>query len=345
MKIMSKSKIIATLGPASRNKATISEMASQGMDVVRLNFSHGSRESHLRKIKAISALNKKRKKKIKIMQDLEGYRIRVGKLQDKKIFLKNNSIVYLSQENLIGNQRIIPFDYRGSLGGIKKENAVYIDDGKIIVKIEAVGRKKIKGKVVRGGEVGEKKGVNIVGAELEFDPITDKDKKDLDFTRNYPIDYIAQSFVRSKKDLLILKQLLKSQKRAPKVFAKVESLQGLANIDELIDEADGIIVARGDLGICLPIYKVPYFQKKILEKTKKVQRLSVVATQMLESMTKNMIPTRAEVSDVANAILDGADFLLFSGETAIGKYPVEVVKIAKSIIDYTSRGQPKDLFK
>ncbi|MCF7870814.1 MAG: pyruvate kinase [Candidatus Omnitrophica bacterium] len=342
---MSKAKIISTLGPASRDKATISKMASQGMDVVRLNFSHGSRESHLRKIKIISELNRKRKKKIRVMQDLEGYRIRVGRLKNKKIILKNNSIVYLSQEDIVGNQRIIPFDYKGPLGGIKKENAVYIDDGKIVIKIQTIGRKRIKGKVIRGGAVWEKKGINIVGAELDFDPITEKDKKDLESTRGCQIDYIAQSFVRSKKDLLILKQLLKSQKRTPKVFAKVESLSGLANIDELIDEADGIIVARGDLGICLPIYKVPYFQKKILEKTKKVQRLSVVATQMLESMTKNMIPTRAEVSDVANAILDGADFLLFSGETAIGKYPVEVVKIARKIIAYTSRGQPKDLFK
>ncbi|MCF7893792.1 MAG: pyruvate kinase [Candidatus Omnitrophica bacterium] len=363
---MKKAKIIATLGPASQDKETIVKMAKAGLDVVRLNFSHGSRASHLKKIKIINQINKKRKKKIKIMQDLEGYRIRVGRLKPKKVFLKNDSIVYFSQEDIVGNQKVIPFDYQGSLKKIKKENVIYIDDGKIILKIESIGKKKIKAKVARGGELQERKGINIVGAKLDFEPLGDKDKKDLDSTFGCPIDYIAQSFVRNRKDILNLRAFLKKQKnclpsdcspigkadgqkiktssKMPKIFAKVESLQGLKHIDQLIEEADGIIVARGDLGICLPIYKVPYLQKKILEKTKKSSRPSVVATQMLESMIKNFIPTRAEVSDVANAILDGANFLLFSGETAIGKYPVEVIKIARKIIEYTSRNQKGDLF-
>jgi pyruvate kinase len=346
---MKKTKIIATLGPASRDKKTITKMAKEGLDVVRLNFSHGSRAAHLKKIKLINQINKKNKRKIKIMQDLEGYRLRVGKLESKSITLRNNSILYLSQKNIIGNQKIISFDYQGSLKKIKKENLIYIDDGKIILKIEAINKKKIKTKVIRGGQLKERKGINIVGAELDFKSLTDKDKKDLISTLNYPIDYIAQSFVRNKKDILALRDFLKKQKirlsaigKIPKIFAKIESLQGLKHIDQLIKEADGIIVARGDLGICLPIYKVPHLQKKILEKTTKAQRPSVVATQMLETMTKNFIPTRAEVSDVANAILDGANFLLFSGETAIGRYPVEVVKIAQKIINYTTKNIKKD---
>ncbi|MCF7872625.1 MAG: pyruvate kinase [Candidatus Omnitrophica bacterium] len=348
---MKRTKIIATLGPASQDKKTITKMAKEGLDVVRLNFSHGSRAGHLKKIKLINQINKKSKKKIKIMQDLEGYRVRVGKLESKRIILKNNSILYLSQKNIVGNQKVIPFDYQGSLKKIKKENVIYIDDGKIILKIEAINKKKIKTKVVRGGELQERKGINIVGAKLDFEPLTDKDKKDLISTLKYPIDYIAQSFVRNKKDILTLRDFLKKQRtpalavgKIPKIFAKIESLQGLKHIDQLIEEADGIIVARGDLGICLPIYKVPYLQKKILEKTKKARRPSVVATQMLETMTKNFIPTRAEVSDVANAILDGADFLLFSGETAIGAYPAEVIKIARKIIEYTTKEKKGDLF-
>ncbi len=343
---MKKAKIIATLGPASRAKEKIAEMAKFGMELARLNFSHGSRLSHLKKIKVISQINCNRKKKIKIMQDLEGYRIRIGRLNQKKVSLKQNSIVYLSQEDIIGDQNQIPFDYRGSLSGIKKDNAIYIDDGRIVLKIKSIGKRKIKTKVIRGGEVFQRKGVNIVGAKLDFKPLTDKDKRDLMSVGGYRIDYIAQSFVRNRKDILILKQFLRDQKifslpnqKEPKIFAKIESLQALKNIDELIEEADGIIVARGDLGICLPIYKVPLEQKKILAKTKKLNKPSVVATQMLESMTENFLPTRAEVSDVANAILDGTDFVLFSGETAIGKYPVEVVKMAQKIIEYTTKNK------
>ncbi|MFO8052493.1 MAG: pyruvate kinase [Candidatus Omnitrophota bacterium] len=348
---MKRTKIIATLGPTSQDKKIIDKMAKEGLDVVRLNFSHGSRAAHLKKMKLINQINKRNGKKIKVMQDLEGYRVRVGKLERKKITLKNDSIVYLSQKNIVGNQKIIPFDYQGSLARIKKENTIYIDDGKIILKIEAINKKNVKTKVIRGGELQERKGINIVGAELDFEPLTDKDKKDLISTSDYPVDYIAQSFVRNRQDILTLKDFLQKQKtgsladgRMPKIFAKVESLQGLKHIDELIEESDGVIVARGDLGICVPIYKVPHLQKKILEKTKKASRPSVVATQMLESMTNNFIPTRAEVSDVANAILDGTDFLLFSGETAIGNYPVEVIKIARKIIEYTSKNQKGDLF-
>lgn len=336
---MKEAKIIATLGPVSQEKNKIAEMAKLGMDVVRLNFSHGSCRSHLKKIKIISEINKDAKKKIKIMQDLEGYRIRIGKLSKKKVLLKENSIVYLTQKDIAGNQKIIPFDYHGSLSGIKKDNLIIIDDGKIVLKTKDIIKKKIKTKVIRGGEVFPRKGVNIVGAELDFEPLTNKDKKDLIATKDYPIDYIAQSFVRSRKDLLILKEFLKKQKREPKIFAKIESLQALKNIDELIDEADGIIVARGDLGICLPLYKVPLEQKKILAKTKKANKPSVVATQMLESMIENFIPTRAEVSDVANAILDGTDYVLFSGETAIGKHPLEVIKMAHKIISYTAKNK------
>ena len=329
-----KTKIIATLGPASNSQTVLRKMYIDGLDIARLNFSHGTHSEHLGRIELIRSLNKKMRRRIKIMQDLEGYRIRVGKLS-RPIELKKRAQFYLSQEDIIGNTEIIPFDYKGPLSAIKNGNLIYIDDGKLVLEVKAVGKKKLKVAVVGPGLLKEYKGINIPGSNLEFEALTDKDQTDLKIAISKNLDFIAQSFVRSAEDLKVLKSKVSPKHPRCQFFAKIENLKALDNLDEIIDEADGIIVARGDLGICVPIYKVPVIQKEIVKKCLKKRKPVVVATQMLDSMTEEIIPTRAEVSDVANAILDGATHLLLSAETAVGRHPDKVVDMMNKIIKTT----------
>lgn len=331
---MSKAKIIATLGPATDNEIVLRKMALSGLDVVRLNFSHGSLIEHLKRLKAVRMINKKYRRKICIMQDLEGYRIRVGKIASP-VTLKKKDIIYITKEDILGNSREISFDYKGSLKDISKGNLIYIDDGKISLKVKAINKTKLKAEVVSGGILKEKKGINIPDAKLQFEALTEKDKKDIQFTIKHNVEYVAQSFVNRAKDITLLRDILRKNKSEAKIFAKVESKDALVNIDEIIAASDGIIVARGDLGVCLPVYKVPVIQKEVIKKCKIANKPVVVATQMLESMIEEEIPTRAEVSDVANAILDGADYLLVSSETTIGRYPDKVIEMMSKIIKYT----------
>ena len=332
--MISKTEIIATLGPSSSSLTTLRKMYASGLDVVRLNFSHGTHLGHIRRIRLIRSLNKKLRRAVKIMMDLEGYRVRTGRLSGA-IQLKKRAQFYLSQEDLIGNAKIVPFDYKGSLSGIKKSNLIYIDDGKIVLKVKSVEKKRLKVIVLVGGLLCAHKGINIPEGALEFKAITDKDKKDLKIAIEERPDYIAQSFVRCAQDLRLLKEIVVPRHKKCKFFAKIENPQALVNLDEIIDEADGVIVARGDLGICIPIYTVPVVQKEIIKKCRKKRKPVVVATQMLDSMTEENIPTRAEVSDVATAILDGATHLLLSAETAIGRHPQAVIEMMNKVIKNT----------
>lgn len=331
---MPKTKIIATLGPATDDVLILKKMINSGLDVIRLNFSHGSPQKQLQRIKLVRSLNKN----IKIMQDLEGYRIRIGKME-KEILLNKNSDFYLTQEEIIGNAKEASFDYKGPLNVIKTGNLICIDDGKILLKVTAREKHRLKTKILIAGPLKERKGINILDVNLPFDAFTEKDKKDLDFGVKHKVDYISQSFVRNAGDILLIKTILKNNRADCKVFAKIENKEALRNIDEIIKESDGIVVARGDLGISLPVYKVPIFQKEIIKKCNIEGKPVVVATQMLETMTENKIPTRAEVSDVANAILDGAEYLMLSGETAVGKQPWMVVDMMNKIIKSTEKYQ------
>lgn len=335
-----KTKIIATLGPASNNPTVLRKMFLGGLDLARLNFSHGSHCEHLQRVKIIRDLNKKLHRSIKIMQDLEGYRLRVGKLK-QWLDLKKGQQLYITQEEMAGDSGEISFDYQGSLKAIKKGSMIYIDDGRIALKVTGVEKRRLKTKVLTPGVLKDSKGINIPQANLEFEAITAKDKKDLKVGVKQKFDYIAQSFVRSAKDLKMLKKLVLPKHTSCKFYAKVENHTALLNIDEIIDEADGVIVARGDLGICLPIYKVPIIQKEIVKKCRLKKKPVVVATQMLDSMTEQSLPTRAEVSDVANAILDGATHLLLSGETAVGRHPARVIEMMNKIIKNTENYQAK----
>lgn len=332
-----KTKIIATLGPASSSETVLRKMFISGLDIVRLNFSHGSCEEHIHRISLVRELNKKMHRGIKIMQDLEGYRIRVGRLKNKEVFLKDKHIVFLTNRKIVGDERGFSFDYPDTLSGIKKGSLIFIDDGKISLRVISVSESSIKARVVSGGVLKERKGINIPGINLNFPSITKKDRKDMVVFRDYRLDFLALSFVRNAQDIVSFQKVLNPQKWGGKLFAKVENMLALENIDDIIDVADGVIIARGDLGICVPIYKVPIIQKEIIKKCLHKNKPVVVATQMLDSMMRNPLPTRAEVNDVVNSILDGATHLLLSGETAVGKYPAQVVDMMNRIIKYTER--------
>jgi len=329
-----KTKILCTIGPASSSEAVLREMMKAGMDAVRINFSHGNRTAHLDRIRTVRSLNKKYHRRIKILADLEGARIRVGRFSGHKpLLLEKNKTVYMVNAQNFTAEGYIPFDYPGEIKDLEPASFIYIDDGRIVLKVKEIERNRIKLKVIAGGELKERKGINIPGAKLRFPSLSEKDKRDIDFVLENGVDYIAQSFVRSKKDILALKDYI-GEKQNISVVAKIECQDGIDSIDKIIGVSDGIMIARGDMGISIPVYKVPFVQKEIIGRCRKNKRFSITATQMLESMTENSFPTRAEVSDVANAVIDGTDYVMLSGETSIGKYPVASVRMMNDIIRY-----------
>ena len=335
-----KTKIICTLGPASASESIIRKMVLAGMDVVRINFSHGTYSDYISFIKTIRRINKKYRRRIKILGDLEGHRIRVGFLKrHKPVFLEKNKIAYLVKGDDKNSDKYIPFDYKGSLKDIKGAEFIYIDDGKIILKIKSLDEEKIKTRVVVGGNLKERKGINIPGARLKFPTITEKDERDIEFAVKEKFDYLALSFVRKKKDVLQVKKRVDEKLPKCRIISKIESREGIRNINGIIDVSDGIMIARGDMGVCIPIYKVPIIQKEIIKKCNKRKRFVITATHMLEHMIEYPVPTSAEVTDVANAVIDGTDYVMLSAETAVGKFPVESVKMMNDIIRFTEQSK------
>lgn len=332
---MVKTKIICTLGPVSSNKTVLKRMMIAGMDVGRLNFSHSKPQELLHRIELIRLLNKKYRRRIKLLGDLQGHRIRVGDLI-APVLLKKNQMAWLTQQKIKGSNNKIPFDYQGPLRDIKNGHQIFIDDGNIALEVLGRVKNSLKVKVVFGGLLKGNKGVNIPEARLVFGGISQKDIKDISFCNKHGVEYIAQSFVCSKKDILDVRHRLGGGSRC-RVIAKIENRQGIKNIDEIINASDGIMIARGDMGVSLPIYEIPVIQKMIIRKCNRAGKFVITATQMLESMTENRTPTRAEVSDVANAIIDGTNFVMLSAESAVGKYPVEAVGMMNNIIKFTER--------
>jgi pyruvate kinase len=335
MKKRAKTKIICTLGPASSTVPILTKMMLAGMDVVRLNFSHGSYEHRLERIKTIRRLNQKYRRAVKILCDLEGFRIRIGELSQPLNLRKKDQVVLKQENQKTGLGHNIPFDYAGDLKEIKNGYYIYIDDGNIELQVTGRQGNSLRCEVIIGGTLKSRKGINIPQAKLKFAGLTSKDRRDVKFCIQNRADFIAQSFVRNKDDVLLIKDLLKENREEIKVIAKIENREGIKNIDEIIEASDGIMVARGDMGISIPIYEVPLVQKQIIKKCNLAGKMVITATQMLESMTENRLPTRAEVTDVANAVLDGTDYVMLSGETAVGKYPSETVKMMDKIIKFT----------
>ncbi|HNW45733.1 MAG TPA: pyruvate kinase [Elusimicrobiales bacterium] len=325
-----KTKILATLGPASSTQAVLRSLYCAGLDAVRLNFSHGTPEEAAARVALVRGLNRKMRRHITILQDLKGNRIRIGRLK-APLELKKRQAVRLLQAGGAG----IPFDYRGSLKVIKKGHFIYIDDGNIALVVKAVGRDTLDCEVTAGGLLKERKGVNIPLASLDFPLLSEEDRADIDAGVKLRCDFIAQSFVRSKAEVLAVRKMVAPRLPACKIIAKIEAREALDNLDEIIAAADGVMVARGDLGVMFPLWEVPILQKRIIKKCNQAGKMVITATQMLESMTANANPTRAEVSDVANAVLDGTDYVMLSAETAAGKYPVEAVRAMNQTIKYT----------
>jgi len=335
---MVKTKIICTIGPASDSITLLKNMLLAGMDVARLNFSHGTHIQHKHRIKLVRQLNKEYRRHLKILQDLEGYRIRIGRLKGKKeVELRKRQIIYLSNQKISDQDDVIPFDYEGDLRDIKNGSYIYIDDGNIALLVKTRTREYIKAEVVIPGSLKENKGLNIPEVNLKFKGLTDKDKYDIEFGIRNRVDYIAQSFVRDKYDIMLIRDLIKTRLPGCQIVAKIENRQGIKNIDEIIEVSDGVMVARGDMGVSLPLYEIPIVQKEIIKKCNQAGKFVIVATQMLESMVENIRPTRAEVTDVANAVLDGANSVMLSAETAAGRYPVEAVKMMNQIIKFTEK--------
>jgi pyruvate kinase len=333
-----KTKIIATLGPASSSYATLRKMYTAGLDVVRLNFSHGTHAQHLNMIEIVRKLNARYRRHIRIMQDLEGFRIRVGRFKGPKTReLKNHTTVWLSSDPQAAGPKTIPFDYTGDLNQFKPKQMIYIDDGNLALRIKEITDNSIKAEVIEGGLLKERKGINVPEAKLKFEGITEKDKKDIEFGIEHKVDYVALSFVRDENDVLKAAELIKPGLPACKIVPKIESRQAINNIDKIIEVSDGIMIARGDMGIAIPIYEVPIVQKQIIRKCNAAKKFVITATQMLEHMTFSSRPTRAEVTDVANAIIDGTDFVMLSAETAAGRFPYESVLMMNNIIKFTEK--------
>ena len=339
---MPRTRIVATLGPASNNYTVLRKMVRAGLDVVRLNFSHGTHKQHLESVNLIRQVNRKCRRRIRIMQDLEGFRIRIGHFDGGKTkALKPRSAVWLTNDMQAQGPKTISFDYTGDLNRIKPGQMIYIDDGNLALRVDGVHADSIRATVIEGGILKERKGINIPGANLAFKGMTAKDKEDIPFGIRHKVDYIALSFVRDADDVRKAAEIVKPNLPHCQIVAKVESRQAIRNIDEVIDAADGIMIARGDMGVAIPIYEVPIVQKKIISKCNAAGKFVITATQMLEHMTESTRPTRAEVTDVANAIIDGTDFVMLSAETAIGKYPHESVRMMNEIIKFTEKSLPE----
>ena len=328
-------KIICTLGPVSCEEAMVGKMASRGMNVALINFSHGNRQQHQKMIDAVRSINEKQGFSVTLLVDLEGYRIRIGRFK-RQIALKRNQKYYVSNEPYQGEDHI-PFDYQEDVKTVEQGENIFIDDGTIQLRVIGHSGKKLKVKVIQEGILKERKGVNIPCLKLQSNIMTDKDQADLQFGIEQKVDKVAQSFVRNKKDIQRVVDIVHPKLPECKIFAKIESEEGVRNVDSILDACDGIMVARGDLGVGLPIYKIPMVQKHLINHCNRKKKYSITATQMLDSMIENGRPTRAEVSDIANAILDGTDYVMLSGETAIGRYPSRSVQMMANIIEYTER--------
>lgn len=326
-----RTKIIATIGPASSSPSIIAKLIHAGMDAARLNFSHGNWDDHTKRVGLIRGEAEKSGKQIAIIQDLQGPKLRVGIIKNDAVTLRRGEEVTLTTRKVLGTNRIITITYPRLTKDLNPGDRVLLDDGRLELKVTSKIADSLYCKVINGGMLSSHKGVNLPGAALLLPSISRKDKEDLRFGIARGVDYIALSFVRKAADIEAVRLFLKAHGADIPIIAKIEKLEAVQNLDEIIAAADGIMVARGDLGVEMSPEQVPLLQKRIIEACNIAEKPVITATQMLESMIENPQPTRAEASDVANAILDGTDCVMLSGETAMGKYPVQSVEVMSRI--------------
>lgn len=341
-KIHKRTKIVATLGPASANKETLKNMVFKGVDVCRLNFSHGSQEDHLQLINTIKELNQEHGLNIGILADLQGPKIRIGQMIEGGAQLVEGEKIDITTNEQIGDANRIYISYDNFPKDVNTGEIILLDDGKLQLRVLSTNEKDtVNCEVVHGGILTSRKGVNLPNTKVSIPSITEEDYDNLYFALKHGADWIAMSFVRSAEDIIKGKEIIAQQGSSAGVIAKIEKPEAIENIDAIIDASDGIMVARGDLGIEIPMEKVPGLQKKIVQKCRNKSKPVIIATQMLESMIQSPIPTRAEVNDVANSVLDGADAVMLSGETSVGKFPEIVIEtMAKVITQVESNSYP-----
>ena len=342
---MKKTKVVCTMGPNTNDKEVMRKLIQNGMDVARFNFSHGDHEEQKFRMDLLKELREEEHAHTAILLDTKGPEIRTGLLKDgKKVTLQEGNTFVLTMEDIVGDDTKVSLSYKGLAEDVQQGTVILIDDGLIGLKVKEIVDQDIVCEIVNGGELGERKGVNVPNVPVRLPAITEKDKEDIKFGVEQDIDFIAASFVRNAECVLEIRAFLK-ELDAPyiPIIAKIENSEGIRNIDEIIRAADGIMVARGDMGVEIPAEEVPYLQKMLIQKCNNNFKTVITATQMLDSMIRNPRPTRAEVTDVANAVYDGTDAVMLSGETAQGKYPVEALQMMVHIIENTEQHLDYDM--
>lgn len=328
-----RTKIVATIGPSSSRKAVLRKMLLAGMNVARLNFSHGEYTEHEKVIQHIRSLSEQMGKPVGILLDLQGPKIRTGKLlEGKPVQLERNATVQITTRDVDGGTGgLISTTYKRLPKDVGEGDTILIDDGMIELRVVSVAKDTVTCKVIQGGVLKEHKGINLPGIPVSVPSLTEKDRRDLDFGIRAGVDYIALSFVRKANDIIRIKAILEELESEIPVIAKIEKPEAVSNLDRILEVADGVMIARGDLGVEMKPEEVPTIQKRIIRKAIAANKPVITATQMLETMIEHPVPTRAEASDVANAIIDGTDAIMLSGETAVGRYPVKAVKMMSRI--------------
>ncbi len=338
LKEIGRTKIVATLGPACATPTALAAMVNAGMDMARLNFSHGTHDEHRAHLHVLREVAAKAGEPVGVILDLQGPKIRIGALKHPSVTLKAGAKISITTKDVEGDEEVLSTTYRHLPHDVKQGDRVLLDDGKIVLRVDAVRGQDVELSVVVGGTLTPHKGINLPGSAVSAPSLTEKDKEDLEFAFHHEVDYVALSFVRRAHDVAVLRDYIIEHgppgRKIP-IIAKIEKGEAIAEIDAIVKEADAVMVARGDLGVELPAEEVPLLQKMIVRKCNEAGKPVIIATQMLESMIKNPTPTRAEASDVANAMIDGADAVMLSGETSVGAYPVQAVEVMERILRKT----------
>ena len=334
MNFIKKTKIVATIGPKSSSKEIIEKMILSGVNVFRINFSHANYDEIIENIKTIRSIDKKLQLNTAILADLQGPKLRIGKIKDGTIIKTGDRILFKTDSSFEGDAKKAYMNYKNFPKDVTKEERILLDDGKLILKIVSTNKiNEVEAEVIQGGAFKSNKGVNLPNTKISLPALTEKDIKDAKFIFTQDIDWIALSFVRNSQDIIDLKNLMINHiERKIPIIAKIEKPEAIENIDKIIAYSDGLMVARGDLGVEIPAQEVPLIQKKLVHLSKKARIPIIIATQMMESMIDSLTPTRAEVNDVANSVMDGADAVMLSGETSVGKFPVEVINTMSNIL-------------
>ena len=328
-----KTKIIATIGPATSSYDKLKEIIFAGVDVCRINSSHGAHEDHLKVIENIRRINAELRSNICILFDLQGPKLRIGEVENNAIELRNNESIILTSEKCLGTQEKVYVSYARMALDMKPGERILLDDGKLEVVVEEIlDEKNLRARIIHGGTLSSKKGFNLPNTNLTIPALTEKDLIDLEFALQNQVEWIGLSFVRKSEDIDQLRSIIKNSGVNSRIIAKIEKPEAIANFDSILEATDGVMVARGDLGVELPMEQVPLIQKRIVKQCMKASKPVIIATQMMESMIVSPTPTRAEANDVANAVLDGADAVMLSAETSVGAYPVKVVQAMERIV-------------